>query len=82
MDQPVTIQILLWVIGASVPVLIANFALTRRSRGAMHEQINALSLKVAENYATVKSMSDMEKRLVTHLTRIEEKVDWRNGGNP
>ena len=79
MEQPVTLEVLLVVIGFSVTILIGNFAWTRKSRGAMHTQINHLAVKVAENYATNDSLSEMEKRLVEHLNRIEDKVDRRNG---
>jgi len=79
MEQPVTLEVLFVVIGLVVPVIVANFYWTRRSRGAIHTQINALTVKVAEDYATKAALGDMEGRLVEHLTRIEAKVDLRNG---
>ena len=79
MDQPVTLEILLWVIGVWVPVLLANLAWTAHSRAAVHKRINNLTVKVAEDYATNAALGEMERRLVAHLTRIERKVDRRNG---
>ena len=79
MDQPVTLEVLLVVIGLLVPVFLANFLWTARSRGAMHKRINEFTVKVAEHYATNTALGEMERRLVAHLTRIERKVDRRNG---
>lgn len=79
MDQPLTLEILLWVIGFSVPIFVVNFWWTTRSRAAMHKRINTLTLKVAENYATTAALGQMEERLTDHLQRIEDKVDRRNG---
>lgn len=79
MEQAVTFEILLWVIAASMAVSAGNFAWATRSRAAMHKRINKLSVKVAEDYATNTALGDMERRLSAHLTRIETKVDQRNG---
>ena len=80
MEQAVTLGILFWVIGLSVTISTGNFLWAARSRAAMHKRINELSVKVAEDYATNAALNAMERRLAAHLTRIETKVDQRNGG--
>ena len=79
MENPVTVEILLVVIGLAAPVFMGNFWWTVRSRAAMHKRINNLSVHVAEDYATNEALGDMERRLVDQLNRIEQKVDERNG---
>jgi len=79
MGQPVTVEVLLWVIGGFASVLGLFFAVNAKARAAMHKRINEFSLKVAEDYATNTALTAMERRLVEHLTRIEAKVDLRNG---
>lgn len=46
------------------------------SRNAqMREALSAFKLEVAKNYAAVGDLKDLESRLVSHLLRIESKLD-------
>ena len=46
------------------------------SRNAqMREALGAFKLEVAKNYAAVSDLRDVEERLVSHLLRIESKLD-------
>ena len=41
----------------------------------MRDGLNAHKLEVAKSYASVRDMNALEKRLVSHLERIEAKLD-------
>jgi hypothetical protein len=46
------------------------------SRNAqMREALSAFKLEVAKSYASVTDMKELESRLVSHLLRIEAKLD-------
>jgi hypothetical protein len=46
------------------------------ARGAqMREALSAFKLEVAKNYASITDMKELEMRLVSHLLRIEAKLD-------
>ena len=46
------------------------------SRNAqMREALSAFKLEVAKSYASVSDLRDLETRLVSHLLRIEAKLD-------
>lgn len=48
---------------------------TRHSQ--LRDSLAAYKLEVAKSYASVNDMREVEKRLVSHLLRIEEKLDRR-----
>jgi hypothetical protein len=39
------------------------------------ENLSAYKLEVAKNYASIAYMKDVERRLTSHLVRIENKLD-------
>jgi len=41
----------------------------------LREALSAFKLEVAKNYASVTDMKDLENRIVSHLLRIEFKLD-------
>ncbi len=41
----------------------------------LREALAAFKLEVAKSYASVSDMKDLEKRIVSHLLRIEAKLD-------
>ena len=41
----------------------------------LREALSAFKLEVAKNYASVTDMKDLEGRIVSHLLRIESKLD-------
>ncbi|MCM2344882.1 MAG: hypothetical protein NDJ24_10020, partial [Alphaproteobacteria bacterium] len=41
----------------------------------LREALSAFKLEVAKSYASVSDMRDLEGRLVSHLLRIEAKLD-------
>jgi hypothetical protein len=41
----------------------------------LREALSAFKLEVAKSYASVTDMKDLENRIVSHLLRIESKLD-------
>jgi len=41
----------------------------------LKDALNSYKLEVAKNYASINYLKDVEKRLVGHLLRIEEKLE-------
>lgn len=46
-----------------------------RGLAAGLENLSAYKLEVAKNYASIYYMKDVERRLTSHLVRIENKLD-------
>lgn len=46
-----------------------------RGHALLRESIAAYKLEVAKNYPSLTYLKDVEKRLTSHLQRIEEKLD-------
>ncbi len=46
-----------------------------RRASQFREGLSAFKLEVAKNYASVTDMKDLESRIVSHLLRIESKLD-------
>ncbi|MHA1597936.1 MAG: hypothetical protein ACTSV1_04370 [Alphaproteobacteria bacterium] len=49
----------------------------------LRDQLAAYKLEVAKSYASITYLKEVERRLTTHLIRIEDKLDVRhpvNGG--
>lgn len=55
---------------------IMHLRVVMESRHAqLREALSAFKLEVAKSYASVSDMRDLEGRLVSHLLRIEAKLD-------
>jgi hypothetical protein len=48
---------------------------TDNGLGNSRESLSAYKLEVAQNYASITYMKDVERRLTGHLVRIENKLD-------
>ncbi len=49
--------------------------------GEVQHQLDAYKVEVAEKYATIGYLKDVEQRIVDHLRSIEKKLDrWIEGG--
>lgn len=49
----------------------------------LREGLSAYKLEVAKSYASIAYIKELEKRITSHLLRIEDKLDavsYRNGG--
>lgn len=46
----------------------------------LKDALSSYKLEVAKSYASINSLKDVEKRLVEHLLRIEEKLEGRING--
>lgn len=75
-------QIIGWVTLVDLPLLTAFLvAFTKLKREVEREleesrdRLNAFKLKVAQNYASINHVKDLEARLIAHLLRIETKLD-------
>lgn len=55
--------------------LEATRRLTEAGDTELRETIADFKLEAAKSYASVASLNDVERRVVTHLTRIEGKLD-------
>lgn len=75
-------QLIWWISAVDVP-LITGFVVTiGRLRGAIDQQLGQLrehfasyKLEVAQSYASIHHVKDLEARLIAHLLRIETKLD-------
>ena len=47
----------------------------------MRETLSAYKLEVARSYASIDALKETEKRLTSHLLRIEQKLDRTGGSN-
>lgn len=43
--------------------------------GTVRDNLSAYKLEVAKNYASISYIKDVERRLTSHLVRIENKLD-------
>jgi hypothetical protein len=74
--------VLSWILAVDVP-LMTTFAVAfsrlrrdvERSLDDFRERFNAYKLEVAQNYASINHVKDLESRLIAHLLRIETKLD-------
>ncbi len=71
-----------WVTAIDVPLITAfvvSFARFRREIESeiesFRERLSGFKLEVAQNYASINHVKDLEARLITHLFRIENKLD-------
>ncbi|MCB1556326.1 MAG: hypothetical protein KDJ15_03330 [Alphaproteobacteria bacterium] len=80
--SPFSPEILWWITAIDLPALGGLFWLIWRTRRE-HEQAIAdtraaladFKLEVAKSYAAIGDVREVEKRLVSHLLRIESKLD-------
>ena len=75
-------QLSWWITAVDVPLITAFIAAFMQFRLAITRQIddirerfNAYKLEVAQNYASINHVKDLEARVVAHLLRIETKLD-------
>jgi hypothetical protein len=75
-------QLIWWITAVDVPMITAFFiAFARLKRDVEHnieqgrERLSAFKLTVAQNYASINHVKDLESRLIAHLLRIETKLD-------
>jgi len=74
--------VLSWILAVDVPLITAFIvALSKfrrdveRALDDFRERFNAYKLEVAQNYASINHVKDLESRLIAHLLRIETKLD-------
>lgn len=75
-------QLIWWITAVDVPMITAFIFSLNRMRNAVDEQLRdlrdrftAYKLEVAQNYASINHVKDLESRLIAHLLRIETKLD-------
>lgn len=75
-------QLIWWVSAVDVPMISAFVFALSRMRNSVEEQLRdlrdrftAYKLEVAQNYASINHVKDLESRLIAHLLRIETKLD-------
>lgn len=71
MDQLLGNGILWWVSVIEIPALAGLLALFIKLRDAQSQE----KIEAVRNFASVTSMRELEHRLVSHLLRIEAKLD-------
>lgn len=74
MDSPVTFAVLGWIIGIVLAFITANWAFTYRSDQLLHRRISGqgrrlddYKLEVAERYASVDHLKEVETRLIDEI---------------
>jgi hypothetical protein len=90
MNQFIPDQLIWWITAVDVPMISAFIYSISRIRNSIDEQLRdlrdrftAYKLEVAQNYASINNVKDLEARLISHLLRIETKLDntaYRNRG--
>ena len=75
-------QLTWWITAVDIPMITAFVFSLNRMRHSMDEQLRdlrdrftAYKLEVAQNYASINHVKDLESRLIAHLLRIETKLD-------
>lgn len=71
MDQLMTGGILWWISAIELPALAGLLALVLRQREALAQE----KMEAMRSYATHGAVRELEQRLVSHLLRIEAKLD-------
>ena len=68
----------------AAPVIAGLIVFTYRAHarvGEVQHQLDAYKVEVAEKYATIGYLRDVESRIADHLRIIEKKLDrWIEGG--
>ena len=75
-------QLIWWITAVDIPMITAFVFSLNRMRNAVDEQLHdlrdrftAYKLEVAQSYASINHVKDLESRLIAHLLRIETKLD-------
>lgn len=75
-------QLVWWITAVDVPLATSFLISLSRLRQSLGQQIDdlrdrftAYKLEVAQNYASINHVKDLESRLIAHLLRIETKLD-------
>jgi len=75
-------QLIWWITAVDVPLVTAFVVSFNRMRQGLDQQLGDLrdrfttyKLEVAQNYASINHVKDLESRLIAHLLRIETKLD-------
>lgn len=71
-----------WITAIDIPVITAFVIAYTKLRHAtdqsitdMRDRLNAYKLDVAQQYASITHVKDLEARVIGHLLRIENKLD-------
>jgi hypothetical protein len=71
-----------WIVAVDIPLATTFFVIFSRFKrdvdiltDSLRERLNAYKLDVAQNYASINHVKDLESRLIAHLLRIETKLD-------
>jgi hypothetical protein len=82
MSDIIPATIIWWIVAVDLPLLTTFVVVTARFRRDMDQTIVALrdalnyyKLEVAQSYASIGQLKDLESRLVAHLLRIETKLE-------
>ena len=82
MNSLIPDQLIWWITAVDVPMITAFIFSLNRMRNSVDEQLRdlrdrftAYKLEVAQNYASINHVKDLESRLIAHLLRIETKLD-------
>lgn len=74
--------VLWWIVAIDIPLLTSFISVFSRFRRETDNHISTLrdtlahyKLEVAQSYASISQMKDLESRLVAHLLRIESKLE-------
>lgn len=75
-------QLIWWITAVDIPLITAFIISLTRTRqmldtriATLHDNLTAYKLEVAQNYASINHVKDLESRVIAHLLRIETKLD-------
>lgn len=81
MDSPVTFAVLAWIIGVVLTFIAANWVFTFRSDQLLHRRISGhgrrlddYRLEVAERYASVDHLKEVETRLIDEIKGLRDDL--------
>jgi hypothetical protein len=82
MSDIIPVTIIWWIVAVDIPLLTSFAIMLSRFRRDMDSGLTILrdalthyKLEVAQSYASISQMKDLESRLVAHLLRIESKLE-------
>lgn len=81
MNNPVTFAVMAWIIGAVLAFIAANWGFTFRSDQLLHRRISGQGrrlddyrLEVADRYASVDHLKEVEGRLIDEIKGLREDL--------
>jgi uncharacterized membrane-anchored protein YhcB (DUF1043 family) len=81
MDNPVTFAVLAWIIGVVLAFIASNWVFTYRSDQLLHRRISGhgrrlddYKLEVAERYASVDHLKEVEGRLIDEIKGLRKDL--------